>query len=119
MELFGIGLFWCVFGWFSRLLGVTFKVGPAGGVEMGRGTTGVRSFVTDDESIVILGFCGPFSADFDEHPVMTKSATSPNSSSALCDLENDVIASIPLLAGTYLLASFVPIPLLRSARVST
>jgi len=97
---------------------VTFEVGPAGGVEMGRGTTGVRSFVTDDESIVISGFCGPFSADFDEHPVMTKSATSPNSSRALCDFENDAIASIPLLEGMYLQASFVPILLRRFARVS-
>ena len=58
-------------------------------------------------------------ADFEEHPVMTKSATSPNSSSALDDFENDVISSIPLLAGMYLLVSFVPILLQQLALVNT
>ena len=50
---------------------------------------------------------------------MTKSATSPNNSSALCDFENDVIASIPLLAGMYRLASFVPILLQQLALANT
>ena len=49
---------------------------------------------------------------------MTKSATSPNNSSALCDFENDVIASIPLLAGMYRLASFAPKLLQQLARVN-
>ena len=50
---------------------------------------------------------------------MTKSATSPNNSSALCDFENDVIVFAPPLVSMYQLASFSPILLQRFVRVNT
>jgi hypothetical protein len=55
-----------------------FKVGLGEGSNVGSGASGVRSCVTDGESIVTCDDFDGFDDDFDEHPVSTKMKTSTN-----------------------------------------
>lgn len=75
---------------------------------MGSGPVGERSCVTDVESTVTCGDFGGFDADFDAHPVITNSARSVTNRSDRADLDINVFAFIPLLAGMYQLVSFFP-----------
>jgi hypothetical protein len=55
-----------------------FKVGLGEGSNVGSGASGVRSCVTDGESIVTCGDFDGFDADFDAHPVNINMKTSTN-----------------------------------------
>ena len=75
----GFGVVLGLFG--SKIGGLrgVFEVGLGEGFNTGSGSFGVRSRVTDGESIVNCGDFDGFGDDFDAHPVNINMKTSTNS----------------------------------------
>lgn len=74
----GFGVILGLFGSEIEGLRGVLEVGLGEGSNVGSGASGVRSCVTDGESIVTCGEFDGFNDDFDEHPVNTKMKTSTN-----------------------------------------
>jgi len=77
-EVVGLGVILGLFGSEIEGLRGVFEVGLGKGSNVGSSASGVRTCVTDGESIVTCCDFDCFDDDFDAHPVNTKMKTSTN-----------------------------------------